>query len=53
MSQLLSFLAQIDTVCGQLATAMQAAQVQLYPMLALVVVAAFLVFPPKNDPDQL
>ena len=53
MSQLLSLLAQLDRFCEQLTTAIQGAQTQLYTMLALVVVAAFFAFPPKDDPDQI
>ena len=53
MSQLLSLLAQFDGLCAQLATAIEQSQTQLYAMLALVVVAAFFAFPPKNDPDQI
>lgn len=53
MSQLASLFAQLDRVCGQLATAIQGSQTQLYAVLALVVVAAFFAFPPKDDPDQV
>src|SRR5262249_11974462 len=53
MSQLLSLLVQFDGLCAQLATAIEASQTQLYAMLALVVVAAFFAFPPKDDPDQI
>jgi hypothetical protein len=53
MSKLLSLLAQFDSFCDQLATAIYGAQRQLYTMLALVVVAAFFAFPPKDDPDQI
>jgi hypothetical protein len=53
MSQLLSLLAALDRVCGELATAIDGSQTQLYAMLTLVVVAAFFAFPPKDDPDQI
>jgi hypothetical protein len=53
MSQLLSLLAPVDHFCGQLATAIQGAQTQLYAMLALAVVAAFFAFPREDDPDQI
>ncbi len=53
MSQLLSLLDQFDSLCGQLAVAIQGSQTQLYAMLALVVVAVFFAFPPKDDPDQI
>ncbi len=53
MSQLASVLAQLDSLCGQLATAIHGAQTQIYATLAIAVVAAFFAFPPKDDPDQV
>jgi hypothetical protein len=53
MSQLLSFLAQFDTFCDQLATRIHESQTQLYAMLALAVVAAFFTFPQQDDSDQI
>jgi hypothetical protein len=53
MSQLLSLLVQLDSFCDQLATAIHGSQTRLYAMLALVLVAAFFAFPPKDDPDQI
>lgn len=53
MSQLLSFLAEFDHVCGQLAAAIQGSQPQVYAMLAIAVVAGFFTFPRKDDPDQI
>jgi len=53
MSRLLSLLAQLDRFCDQLATAIHGSQTQIYAMLALLVVAAFFTFPPKDDPDQI
>lgn len=53
MSQLLFLLDQFDRLCGQLAAAIQAAQPQLYAVLGLAVVAAFLAVPRKDDPDQI
>ena len=53
MSQLLSFLAQVDHFCGQLAAAIQGGQTQLYAMLALAVAVAFFAVPRKDDPDQI
>jgi hypothetical protein len=53
MSQLLFFVDQFDRLCGQLATALQAAQPQLYAVLGLAVVAAFLLAPRKDDPDEI
>jgi hypothetical protein len=53
MSHLLFLLDRLDSFCGQLATAIEASQTQLYAILALVVVAAFLTFPRQDDPDQI
>ena len=53
MSQLSSFVAHLDHLCGQLAAAIQGAQAQLYVTLALAVVVAFFVAPRKDDPDQI
>ncbi len=53
MSHLLFLLDQLDDYCEQLATAIQASQPQLYAILALAVVAAFLCVPRQDDPDQI
>jgi hypothetical protein len=53
MSELLYLLAQFDGVCGQLASAIQGSQVQLYATLAVAVVVGFFAFPRKDDPDQI
>ena len=46
-------LVEIDRFCGQLAAAIHASELQLYAMLALVVVLSALLFPPRDDPDQV
>ena len=46
-------LAEIDRFCGQFAAAIHASELQLYAMLALIVVLSALLFPPKDDPDQV
>jgi len=48
-----SVLLAIDRVCGQFATALQHAQVHVYATIALVVLISALLFPPKDDPDQI
>ena len=48
----LSFLGDVDRLCGQLAVALHNAEFQIYATLALIVVLGVLLFPPKNDPDQ-
>jgi hypothetical protein len=53
MSDTTSILEQIDRVCGQIALAMHNSELQIYATLTLVIVLSFLLFPPKNDPDQI
>ncbi|HTV38384.1 MAG TPA: hypothetical protein VMF12_18290 [Xanthobacteraceae bacterium] len=43
----------IDRVCGEFALALQHSQWQIYATIALVVVLSVLLFPPRNDPDQI
>jgi hypothetical protein len=53
MNNSLSFLSAIDRLCGQFATALHNAEWQVYATLALLIVLSALLFPPKNDPDQV
>jgi hypothetical protein len=53
MSNIAALLGRIDGVCGQFATALQHAQLQVYATIALIVVLSVLLFPPKDDPDQI
>jgi hypothetical protein len=53
MSNITFLLSGIDGVCGQFAAALQHAQLQVYTTIALVVVLSALLFPPKDDPDQI
>jgi hypothetical protein len=46
-------LAEIDRLCGQVAAAIHASELQLYAMLALVIILSVLLFPPEDDPDQV
>jgi hypothetical protein len=48
-----SMLANVDRLCGQFATAMQHSELQIYATLTLLLVLGVLLFPPKNDPDQI
>jgi hypothetical protein len=52
MSDKLSFLADIDRVCGQFATALHNAEWQVYATLTLLIILGALLSPPKDDPDQ-
>ncbi|MGH6672724.1 MAG: hypothetical protein ACRECV_12230 [Xanthobacteraceae bacterium] len=53
MSDSGSFLEVINRVCGQFAAALQHSQWQIYATIAVVVALTVLLFPPKNDPDQI
>jgi hypothetical protein len=53
MSEPSSLIVQLDSVCQQIATAIQGSEMQIYATLAVVVVAAYFAFPPKDDPDQI
>ena len=44
---------QIDRVCGQIALAIHNSEWAIYATLALVLTLTFLMFPPKDDPDQI
>ena len=46
-------LADIDRFCGQIAAAIQGSELQLYATLTLIVVLSALLFPPRDDPDQV
>jgi hypothetical protein len=43
----------IDRICGQFAAALQHSELKIYTTIALVIVLSALLFPPKNDPDQI
>ena len=53
MSESLSLVGDIDRLCGQFAAALQHAEWQIYATLALIVFLSALLFPPRNDPDQI
>jgi hypothetical protein len=42
-----------DRVCAQVAAVLAHAQPQIYAGIALAVVLGLLLFPPKDDPDQI
>jgi hypothetical protein len=43
----------INLLCGQFATALHNSELQIYATLTLLLVLSFLLFPPKDDPDQV
>jgi hypothetical protein len=53
MNGITSLLGHIDGVCGQFAAALAQAQWQVYATISLVVGLSVLLFPPKNDPDEI
>lgn len=48
-----NFLYTIDRVCGQFASALQHAGIQLYTSIAVVLVLSALLFPREGGPDQV
>jgi hypothetical protein len=53
MSDAFLLLGNLDRLCGQFAAALQHAEWQLYATLALILVLSALLFPPRDDPDQV
>ena len=53
MSDKLPFLADIDRLCGQFAAALHNAEWQVYATLALLILLSAVLFPPKDDLDQV
>jgi hypothetical protein len=53
MNDSISLLDAIDRLCGQFAAALHNAEWQIYAALTLVIALSALLFPPKNDPDQI
>lgn len=48
-----TILVTFDRLCGQIALALQQSQAQIYAAIALAVVLGLLLFPTKDDPDQI
>jgi hypothetical protein len=53
MTDILSLLGGIDRFCGQIALAVQNSEFQIYGTLALIILLSAVMFPPKDDPDQV
>ncbi len=53
MNESFSLLGDIDRLCGQFTAALHNAQWQIYATLMLIIVLSTLLFPPKDDPDQI
>jgi hypothetical protein len=46
-------LGDFNRLCGDFATALQHAELQIYATIALLIVLSVLLFPPKDDLDQI
>jgi hypothetical protein len=53
VGDLAAVLIAFDRLCAQVAAVLQHAQPQIYAGIALAVVLGMLLFPPKDDPDQI
>jgi hypothetical protein len=53
MAYIFSILAEIDPFCGQVSTAMHNGELRLYATLTGVVVLSALLYPPRDDLDQV
>jgi hypothetical protein len=53
MYQAQSLLADFDRICSQFALALHNSEPYVYAALALAVLFGALLFPPRNDPDQI
>jgi hypothetical protein len=50
---IISMLDQADRFCAQVAIALHQSELQIYTTLGLIVLLSVLLFPPKDDPDQI
>lgn len=53
MSNLFSQLKSLDGLCAGFATALHNAEPQVYAALAVLLLLGVVLFPPKDDPDQI
>jgi len=53
MGDIFLILAEVDRFCGQISTAIHNAEVPLYATLTLIVVLSVVLFPPRDDLDQI
>jgi len=53
MNEIQSLFADIDRICGQFTLALHNSEPSVYAALALAVLFGALLFPPRNDPDQV
>jgi hypothetical protein len=50
---MLSAIDQIDRLCAQISVAIHNSQLEIYTGALALAAIAFLIFPPRNDPDQV
>jgi hypothetical protein len=48
-----SLIGELDRICGQFALALHNSELRVYATLTLLLVLGMLLFPPRNDPDQV
>jgi hypothetical protein len=53
MSNAFSLLQSFDGLCATFATALHNSEPQVYATLAVLLLLGVLLFPPKDDPDQI
>jgi hypothetical protein len=50
---MLSAIDQIDRICAQFSAAIHSSQLEIYTATLALAAILFLIFPPRNDPDQI
>jgi hypothetical protein len=53
MDQAQSLLADIDRICSQFALALHNSEPYVYAAVTIAILFGVLLFPPRNDPDQI
>jgi hypothetical protein len=53
MVDLASLVVAFDRLCGQVAFALSHSELQIYATIAVAAVLSVLLFPPKDDPNQI
>jgi hypothetical protein len=53
MGDVFSILAEVDRFCSQVSTAIHSVELPFYTTLTLVVVLSVILFPPRDDLDQV
>jgi hypothetical protein len=53
MSETFTIFGDADRICGQIAVALHHSEFQIYATLALLAIVGILLFPPRDDPDQI